>query len=441
MIDQKRERDGVRYADAYRLASEAEQTAADLRDGLVDPEGAIRRLAALVAPPHASTARERFRLYTPAELAQLPAPAWLIDGILPEGGLAMIVAEKESYKTFLALDWAAHIDTGHAWLGRTVKAGAVVYVYGEGRAGIGPRLDAWMQFHHELPSILFLPSTMRLNDREDAPALLAAIRERLGDERPVLIVLDTLNRTFVGNENSTEDMTAYRAACDTLREATGACVLVLHHKGRGEADRGRGSGVLEDSADTVIFVSRDAERMTLECTKQRDAGHFTPIALEAVSVGPSLVLRAGGQSTGTLAGNRLNILRVLHDESSGAGGMTHKAWKDATSLAASSFNKALEWLRDNGFVRKAGGKWRLTPGGHLSLDAVQFSRSTSSPPSHGGPNGRLVHHHPGSYKSPEGDHDRVDRQNGHQNGRGAAAPDPGGEAWEPDETQADVLEF
>ena len=64
---------------------------------------------------------------------------------------------------------------------------------------------------------------------KEHPDLIAAIRDL--EAAPVAVVLDTLNRSLTGSENSDEDMGAYIKATDAIREAFDCSVLVVHHCG------------------------------------------------------------------------------------------------------------------------------------------------------------------------------------------------------------------
>ena len=93
-------------------------------------------------------------------------------------------------KTFLALDIAAHVSLGLEWHGRPVRPGRVVYVYAEGRTGLGPRLRAWKAYTGaQRLGILFMPGIMTVNESRDVAAILAAIRDRIGDEPVALLVM------------------------------------------------------------------------------------------------------------------------------------------------------------------------------------------------------------------------------------------------------------
>src|SRR5437016_3780364 len=67
-----------------------------------------------------------------ARLAELPAPAWLIEHILPQNALGCVYGAPGAGKTFLALDWALAVATGRPWDAHATRPGAVLYVAAEG---------------------------------------------------------------------------------------------------------------------------------------------------------------------------------------------------------------------------------------------------------------------------------------------------------------------
>ena len=104
---------------------------------------------------------------------------------------------------------------------------------------------------------------------KDAPDLIRVIGRTLGGVKPVVIVLDTLNRSLRGSESSDEDMTAYIRAADSLREGFDCAVVIVHHGGI-DGTRPRGHTSLTGAADAQLSVSRDAAGsivMTVEYMK------------------------------------------------------------------------------------------------------------------------------------------------------------------------------
>ena len=115
--------------------------------------------------------------------------------------------------------------------------------------------------------------------------LIAAIREL--DGAPVAVVLDTLNRSLTGSENSDEDMGAYIRATDAIREAFDCSVLVVHHCGN-DGSKPRGHTSLTGAADARLAVRRDHAKNVLvdvEFMKDGESGDTIVSALETVEVG------------------------------------------------------------------------------------------------------------------------------------------------------------
>lgn len=237
------------------------------------------------ATPVAAKPKPRIQLLDIDEIEDLAPPTWLVDGILTENGLSVLWGRSGAMKSFVALDMALCIASGAPWHGHTVKHGPVVYVAAEGSHGLGRRAVGWRRTRgRELPKPLFklIPQSVALTS-DDLDAMMTAI---LGEmpEKPLLIVVDTLARTFgAGDENKQADMNAYVSAADRLREATGASVMIIHHSGVHEERRERGSNVLRGAADTVIKVSRKNDNLDIINQapegKQKDAEEFKTVKL------------------------------------------------------------------------------------------------------------------------------------------------------------------
>lgn len=204
-----------------------------------------------------------FKLYTLEELEHLPPPEWLIKGMITEGGLSLFWSGSDSYKTFVAIDIAMCIATGSPWHGREVRAGHVVYVAAEDEGGVKLRMIGWRDTRGKA-----LPRA-NLTIMRDGISLATADGDKLVNsilahpEKPKLIIIDTLQRTFgVGNENQTQDMNAYVLAADRLRRATGANVMIIHHSGR-NVEQERGNLALRGACDTIITVKRTNDKIKL----------------------------------------------------------------------------------------------------------------------------------------------------------------------------------
>lgn len=316
----------------------------------------------------------RFRLYTVAELANLPKPTPLVSGVIARGTTVGLIAPYASYKSFVALDLALSIATGLDWHGRTVARGPVVFVVAEGASGTYRRVEAWRQLNRlpDVGNIYFLPAALILNDPRDA----ADFREVIAalPEPPAAIFLDTLSRTMRGTDKDDDTTKAYFAACDHIREATGATIVLVHHTGW-EATRSRGSSNIPASLDTEITLTRDGEQVTVKLSKVKDALDGVlegPIlTLEAVPIGGSIGLQAIEPHSAKLTKNELRALREVQDAP-----LRWTQWLEATGLQKSSLLSARNRLRDLAYVKESREGYHATDAGRLSLGSKFKAGST-----------------------------------------------------------------
>ena len=114
-----------------------------LPPGYTSKAGADEIKAAMNGQPNSP---ERIRLYTPAELAALPEPSWLVEPFIPEQALVVLFGPSSTYKSFVAVDWGGRVP------------GVVVYFSAEGSPQrFGARVTAWEQAAGRSSDILCHP--------------------------------------------------------------------------------------------------------------------------------------------------------------------------------------------------------------------------------------------------------------------------------------------
>ena len=225
------------------------------------------------------------------DLDTLPKPQPLISGLLDKNTEVWLVAPPGGFKSFIGLDWAIHVGMELPWQGQKVSGGLVVYLVAEGSNGIGMRVEAWEKVNGKRSSgVKYLPQPVQASDDKAWNVLVEACK-RL---EPVMIVLDTQARITVGmEENSAKEMGVFIDAVAKLREATQACVVVIHHT-NADGTKARGSTSLIGAMDTQILVERPTkreERLNLTARifpgKQKDMGEENSfdIQMEKVDLG------------------------------------------------------------------------------------------------------------------------------------------------------------
>jgi hypothetical protein len=299
-----------------------------------------------------------------------PAPRWLVDGVIPEDGYAILYGRPGAGKSFVALAWALSIATGQPWQGRAVTQGAVAYIAAEGQAGFPKRVKAWRATHGASGPFYLLRRALKFT-----PATVASLVDDLRrlPQPPVLIVIDTLAACIDGNEND-KDMQRFTAAVHQLRAPFHAAALVLHHPGKNGDLRGHSS--LPGDIDALWLATKkpgtDVVRLTNK--KQKDCA-FTPdiaLRLDVVSLDDgetSCVLRPAtldsepGESRKPRRGLQCTILSIMR-------ATPDRTWSYSDLLRAcavsvghdvndKTFYSALNTLNREGDIKKDGSGWVL----------------------------------------------------------------------------------
>jgi hypothetical protein len=295
-------------------------------------------------------------------LDELPDPEPLIDNVLDQGTTALLYGMWGSGKSFIALDWALSVATGHAWQGRSTKERSVLYVTAEGAFGYKARVNAWEQgWHTEVKEggdgwhtdvkgggniFEILPKPVNLTDRVDVYELAALIR--WGGYG--LVVIDTLARCMVGaDENSAKDCGIVVDVLTQLRECTPGgrgVILGVHHTGK-DGKTFRGSSVFEAGADTVYSVTKDAGLITLNREKRKDGSPVDhhEFKLDPIEGTGSCVISVHRGVDKPERAQRLLSTFVHHFPQTGA---SKKELRDVAEMSAGTFHRALSDLLESG---------------------------------------------------------------------------------------------
>lgn len=216
--------------------------------------------------------RSRFNVRAFSEIAPTLDRLWLVDGMIPAGGLGMMYGASNVGKSFLALDLALAVSRGEPWLGFKTLPGAALYVSAEG--SMANRVEAYRVRHRlaasaSLPFGLVEDSINLRSDKGDAAPLVDAARafsHTVG--APLhLVIVDTLARALAGgNENDSQDISELLAQFAAIQHGTGAAVLVIHHVGKDQTRGARGHSSLLAAVDVALEIKRGVVRVE----KQRD---------------------------------------------------------------------------------------------------------------------------------------------------------------------------
>jgi hypothetical protein len=227
----------------------------------------------------------RFRLIPFDELRPTDEVAYLIKDVLPASGIGIWWGGPKCLKSFLALDASIHISMGWRFRGHRVHQGPVVYCAFEGANGFPKRVEAFRRTHEVHGHVpFFLMPIHNAKLVRDHQQMIRDIKAQ--NANPVLIVLDTLNRSIDGSESKDEDMSAYLGAADAISQAFGCLVLIIHHCGIA-GDRPRGHSSQTGTCDVQGAVTRQGNdvRLLIEHMKDGPSGAEFVSCMEQVEVG------------------------------------------------------------------------------------------------------------------------------------------------------------
>jgi len=307
----------------------------------------------------------RARMLTSDQLDAEPAPVPLIAGHLYRDTISELWGKPGCGKSFLAMDWALCIASGKAWQGHAVTQGPVLYIVGEGLAGIGKRRRAWEAAwgHRDNGAMTWLRGAVPLMEI----GWVDALAEAVADRQPVLVVIDTLSRSIAGhNENAPETMSAVVRNADRIREAAGGAAVQFVHHATKDGNTNRGHSALEGACEVRWKLVKDDGGLVLSNPKSKDDAEAPDrnLRLRRWELGESdtfgdPVTSAIVESHRPIAGHdettasEAQLVAVVRDNF-GTTGATPTALKETSGLSKSTYYRALNGLLGRGSLTNAG---------------------------------------------------------------------------------------
>jgi putative DNA primase/helicase len=276
---------GLRYAEQASAKYGARIVISPTQGDANDYVQAGHDLLALLEPPKDDW------LVSADDFASKPAPiSWLVKHWLQANALMMIHGPSGGGKTFVTLDWclriASNIDN---WFGNVVRPGCVVYLAGEGHQGLRARIAAWKEFN-QVKSLNMWLSKDGCDLNTPAGYQRVVDHMRALQEKPKLIVVDTLHRFLAGDENSAQDAKTMLDACGALMREFDCSVGLVHHTGVStEAQhRARGSSAWRGALDIEISIVPESNGAPMQIIqrKSKDSELAEPLYahLESVTI-------------------------------------------------------------------------------------------------------------------------------------------------------------
>ena len=282
---------------------------------------------------------------------------WVVHGLVPSGGMALVAGKPKAGKSTLARAIALRVCRGDPVLGRETMAGPVLYLGLE-----DPREAIKGHFRR-----------MGARDADDIDIYFGKVPEhaqawladQLAKRDPVLVVIDTM-QFFLGITEINEYGAVVNALRSILEIFRGhrCAVLIVHHAGKGERvgfDAILGSTGILGTVDTAVLVKRrpDDQSRTIATMQRMHA-----VGGEDM---PETVLTLDDHTEPTLAGSRTDYDRAKMGEAI----LTYLApqtdWLERSAVlegvegATKAKVDALDWLFRSGKVERQGGGKKGNP--------------------------------------------------------------------------------
>lgn len=213
----------------------------------------------------------------------------LVKGLINCSSVLAFYGQANVGKSFLAIELGRCVAMGAPFAGRATERGAVLYFGLEAPQGLRRRF-AVIRKHKtggaEIPMSLFSGSINILEGEADVALIVEEIEaaEKKYGIPVKLIILDTLTKATLGAQlNDDRDMSVALKRAETIKDATGVCVGVVHHAGKDLSKGMKGSTAIRESVDTALSIEADKRKPGAPGTgkivvnKQRDLDYAVDI--------------------------------------------------------------------------------------------------------------------------------------------------------------------
>ncbi|MFI4973238.1 MAG: bifunctional DNA primase/polymerase [Caulobacterales bacterium] len=341
------------------------------------PSIAFAGVHPIAAPTGAPPSRRSAILRFLGDVADRP-PAWLVKGLLPKTGVALLSGQSRVGKTFLAIDLAGAVATAGQFFGHQVKEpSGVLFILGEGTGSMGMRMEALRLrklegLQHEQLPIAWVEADDPSQIASAMAEANAELQHRFG-VRLGLVVIDTLPAVFnVTDENEAHQATGVMKQLQRFSREYRCLILGVTHYGKNAESGVRGSSAWTASSDVVLAATAKISETTgsvtdrrLALTKNRDAdtGPISAFELEPVQLGldedmgsiVSMVVRpCAGKARGAKVSRHIPLLlacvqEVIASEPTDVGGRAMAARSRVRAL----FRQKVPGSKDTGNVSRA----------------------------------------------------------------------------------------
>lgn len=362
------------------------EISAIIQDTDGNPTAVVEKIHKLdeLAKNNISTVQLPLIKFADAVSEEIPEARWIIEGMIPKGGIVMIAGDSGVGKTWFAMQLALSACLGMKFLGKFgASASGAIYVDCEsGEIILRQRSkNLWRAIYHSLIQDIedqddieekseFLGRLMtQMNfmlSYYESNLLETEAVERIINQLKLnsaeLLILDPFNRVFGGNENDSGEISKFFNNMKKIRDETGAAIVLIHHSRKksfnAPSDAGqmlRGSSAIKAALDSHIFIRKVKDDILLvEHEKSRYSQAVEPFCVELVNDEAGVRLQIKNDSY-TLEDSKVEAAtHMIIDFLSSNGSAFRKNIVDALQgeVGKRNVSYALTALTTNGLVTK-----------------------------------------------------------------------------------------
>lgn len=305
---------------------------------------------------------------------------WVVRGLVLRAAPNIFAGMPKSKKTILAIHLCLAVAAGEkTWLGRfPISPGRVLILSYE-----DPRRETRRRVWRLARGLGYDPrtlaGTLRIADRSepfhfDKPAEMARLEGTLAAWRPSIVLMDSLSRVHLGDENSKKDMNVVTDAWLTLAARYDLAIVSIHHLKKNLEDgqsiimQLRGSGDIGAAVRHVVAVKREKEDSDRLKIQTDGNAQYQPDPFEVQVTDdnngagkPIIVLTAPDGPAGPLAAVEATVMLALVSGPQSSRGL-RTACKGIPGVRNQMVDEVAERLRASGRIERmiGGGPWKLS---------------------------------------------------------------------------------
>jgi hypothetical protein len=295
---------------------------------------------------------------------------WVLDGVLPAGGLSLMAGKPKAGKSTFARCLALAVAQGQPFLNRATAKGAVLYLALEEKRS---EVRKHFQALGATDKAIFIHA-----DRAPVNALMAAQRA-IKQHNPALVIIDPLLKfARVKDTNDYAQVTAALEPLLALARESGAHVLLVYHATKSDKadpiDAANGSTAFGAGVDTLLVLKRTERYRTL-LTVQRYGADLPQTVLDFDSERRAVLLGVEKSEADT----KRTADAILEHMAAIDGHITEAEIGEAVEGKTTDKRTALRQLVEAGTLRKEGNGKKGDPYRYCASEKCSFPCSQHIP--------------------------------------------------------------